>query len=75
MNVFQKLFSEKERKPAKITEDGIRIYVSPNGSLEANTEDLMNSQKVRSRLERLEEIFNERRLRVKEPSESQKFDS
>ncbi len=69
MNVFQKLFAEKERKPAKITEDGIRIYISENGILEADTEDLMNSKKLKNQLERMEEVFNKRLWKAKERSQ------
>ncbi len=58
LSIIRKLFAEKERKPAKITENGVRIYVSPNGSFEANLDDLMNSEKVQKELVRIEEIFN-----------------
>ncbi len=58
MNFIKRLFAEKERKPAKITENGVRIYVLPNGSFEANLDDLMNSKRVQEQLVRSEEIFN-----------------
>ncbi len=66
MSIFQHLFGEKERKPDKVTEDGIRIYVSDNGSFEVDADNLMKSKKVQEDLKQWEKVFNRTHPKVVE---------